>query len=94
MSNTTPMVQQSTLDDLSRDLLKVAERIQCEIRQISFSEIGLASLDQVEAAERAVDALASDLSRGEGEMTAWHRVLTDYESAWHKVIISLGERRN
>ena len=85
---------EAVLADLSRDLLKVAERIQGEIRQISFAEINPDSLSHVEAAEQAVDTLASDLSRGEGEITAWHRVLTDYESAWYNVIASLGERRN
>lgn len=98
MSPITPKIQPSAneavLADLSRDLLKVAARIQGEIQQVSFAEIKPESLSQVEAAEQAVDTLASDLSRGEGEITAWHRVLTDYESAWFKVITSLGERRN
>lgn len=82
------------LADLSRDLLKVAERIQVELDGIAFDAITPSVLSQVEAAEAAVDVLAQDLSRGEGELAEWHRVLTDYEAAWHQVIVSVGQRHN
>jgi len=82
------------LADLSKDLLKVAERIQAELDGVAFYTISPEALQQVEMAEEAVDVLAKDLSRGEGELTAWHRALTDYEAAWHRVIASLGIRKN
>ncbi|MFT5365442.1 MAG: cob(I)alamin adenosyltransferase [Candidatus Latescibacterota bacterium] len=82
------------LADLSRDLLKVAERIQAELDGIGFDIITPEVLSKVEAAEDAVDVLAQDLSRGAGELTEWHRALIEYESAWHQVIASLGARRN
>lgn len=82
------------LADLSQDLLKVAERIQAELDGVAFSAISPGALAHVEAAEEAIDVLAQDLSRGEGELTAWHQALTDYEVAWHQVIASLGRRDN
>lgn len=87
-------VEPGMLADLSRDLLKVAERIQTELDGVAFGAITPEFLSQVEAAEDRVDVLAQDLSRGEGELTAWHRALTEYEAAWHQVIASLGERYN
>lgn len=86
--------QAGMLADLSRDLLKVAERIQVELDGVSFGSISPEALSQVEAAEEAVDVLAQDLSCGDGELTEWHRALTDYEAAWHRVIASLGKRNN
>ena len=82
------------LADLSCDLLKVAERIQAELEGVAFHAITPSVLTQVEAAEAAVDVLAQDLSRGEGELAEWHRVLTDYEAAWHRVIVSLKKNHN
>lgn len=89
-----PAADKTVLADLSRDLLKVATRIQAEMRNVSFTAIRPEALARVEAAEQAMDTLARDLSRGEGEITAWHRALTDYEAAWFQVIESLGERKN
>lgn len=86
--------EKQMLNDLSRDLLKVAERIQSELNGLTLEELQVESFSQIELAEKAVDGLAHDLSRGEGELTKWHRVLTDYEAAWHQVICGLGERRN
>ncbi|MBT3604094.1 MAG: hypothetical protein HOE48_17270 [Candidatus Latescibacteria bacterium] len=87
-------VQLNMLADLSRDLLKVAERIQTELDGVAFGTITPESLSQVAAAEDMMDVLALDLSRGEGELTDWHQALTEYEAAWHQVIASLGERYN
>jgi len=89
-----PSASQSTLADLSRDLLKVAERIQDELSTVSFEDITPDALIQVEEAEAAVDTLARDLSLGLGDVTQWHTALTDYEAAWFRLVASLGERRN
>ena len=89
-----PVADEITLADLSRDLLKVAERIQAEMSAVSFEAIAPEALAQVEKAEAAVDALARDLSCGLGDVTQWHGALTNYEAAWYQVISSLGERRN
>ena len=94
MAEAASLVETGMLADLSRDLLKVAERIQAELNGVAFYAIKPEALAQVEVAEKAVDVLAQDLSRGEGELTEWHRVLTNYEAAWHRVIASLGERQN
>jgi predicted RNA-binding protein with EMAP domain len=94
ISTASLLANSVVLADLSRDLLKVASRIQAEMQHVSFSAIKPTSLFQVEAAEQAVDSLAQDLSRGEGELAAWHQALTAYETAWFQVIASLGERKN
>ena len=82
------------LSDLSRDLLKVADRIQAEMPHVPFDAIRPEAMARVEAAEQAVDTLAQDLCKGQGELTEWHGALTDYESAWFQVIESLGVRNN
>ena len=82
------------LSDLSRDLLKVADRIQAEMPHVPFDAIRPEAMARVEAAEQAVDTLAQDLCKGQGELTEWHGVLTAYESAWFQVIESLGARNN
>ncbi len=82
------------LSDLSRDLLKVADRIQAEMPHVPFDAIRPEALARVEAAEQAVDTLAQDLCKGQGELTEWHGALTNYESAWFQVIESLGVRNN
>lgn len=87
-------IEEIQLSDLSRDLLKVADRIQAEMPQVPFDAIRPEALARVEAAERAVDTLARDLSQGQGELIEWHGALTAYESAWFQVIESLGARNN
>ena len=82
------------LSDLSRDLLKVADRIQAEMPHVPFDDIRPEAMARVEAAEQAVDTLARDLTQGQGELTEWHGALTNYESAWFQVIESLGVRNN
>ena len=82
------------LSDLSRDLLKVADRIQAEMPHVPFDAIHPEAMARVEAAEQAVDTLAQDLCKGQGELTEWHGALTNYESAWFQVIESLGVRNN
>ncbi|MCY3679759.1 MAG: hypothetical protein OXH16_00065 [Gemmatimonadetes bacterium] len=87
-------IREILLSDLSRDLLKVADRIQAEMPHVPFDAIRPEALARVEAAEQAVDTLARDLTQGQGELTEWHGALTDYESAWFQVIESLGVRNN
>ncbi len=87
-------IEEVRLSDLSRDLLKVADRIQAEMPPVPFDAIHPDALARVEAAEQAVDTLARDLSEGQGELIEWHGALTDYESAWFQVIESLGTRNN
>lgn len=87
-------IEEVQMSDLSRDLLKVADRIQAEMPQVPFDAIRPEAMARVEAAERAVDTLARNLSQGQGELIDWHGALTDYESAWFQVIESLGARNN
>ena len=87
-------IEEILLSDLSRDLLKVADRIQAEMPHVPFDAIRPEALARVEAAEQAVDTLAQDLCKGQGELTEWHGALTAYESAWFQVIESLGVRNN
>ena len=94
MIETEQGVEEVALSDLSQDLLKVADRIQAEMAQVTFKAIQPDALARVEVAEEAVDTLAQDLSKGQGELIEWHGALTDYESAWFQVIESLGARNN
>jgi hypothetical protein len=80
------------LSDLSNDLLKVADRIQSELGAFAVASIPVEALAQVETAEDALDILAQDLSRGDGEFTEWHCALGAYEAAWHQLMTTEGER--
>ena len=82
------------LENLSEEFRQVAERIQEELRGFSFGSIEPGVLAQVEAAEQVVDERALDLQRGVGERMAWQTALSEYETAWLKVLGSLGERKN
>ena len=52
---TEQRIEEILLSDLSRDLLKVADRIQAEMPHVPFDAIRPEALARVEAAEQAVD---------------------------------------
>lgn len=87
-------IEEVRLSDLSRDLLKVADRIQAEMPQVPFDAIRPEAMARVEAAEQVVDTLARNLSQGQAELIEWRGALTAYEAAWFQVIESLGARNN
>ena len=98
MSDSTLLSDQArderVLAHLSGELLRVAERIQVEMRELPYGAITPEAMAQIETAEQVVDAKALDLQRGVGELVAWKQALANYETAWFKVIGSLGERKN
>ena len=52
---------------------------------------GFATLPAVQEAEQAVDRTARQLLRGEAGLSAWYRVLRQYEEAW---MLELERARN
>lgn len=84
---------------LSEEFRQVVERIQGEARDLSLGALEPDVLEPdvlawVEAAEQTVDARALDFQHGVGDQAAWQAALAEYETAWLRVVRSLGERKN
>ena len=88
------MRSEAVVTHLSEEFRQVVERIQGEARDLSLGALEPDVLAWVEAAEQTVDARALDFQHGVGDQAAWQAALAEYETAWLRVVRSLGERKN
>jgi len=65
---------------LGGELSAVINRVRSAFGPISMH--GSAARPQVQRAEQVVDQTARQLLRGEADLSAWYRVLRQYEDAW------------
>ena len=65
---------------LGGELSAVINRVRSAFGPIPMR--GSAARPQVQRAEKVVDQTARQLLRGEADLSAWYRVLRQYEDAW------------
>lgn len=65
---------------LGGELSAVINRVRSAFGPIPMH--GSAARPQVQRAEQVVDQTARQLLRGEADLSAWYRVLRQYEDAW------------
>ena len=65
---------------LGGELSAVINRVRSAFGPIPMR--GSATRPQVQRAEKVVDQTARQLLRGEADLSAWYRVLRQYEDAW------------
>ena len=69
-----------SISHLGGELSAVINRVRSAFGPISMH--GSAARPQVQRAEQVVDQTARQLLRGEADLSAWYRVLRQYEDAW------------
>lgn len=69
-----------SISRLGGELSAVINRVRSAFGPIPMH--GSAARPQVQRAEKIVDQTARQLLRGEADLSAWYRVLRQYEDAW------------